>query len=360
MVTDERGPYVVFVQGPDPHERQVLSVEVAGLPTREAQTVLHELAELRSKHNVYRGQLLELVSGPGGMQFRFIALPPTARDEVVLPEPVLRRAERCTLDVAAQRAALRAAGQHLKRGLLLHGPPGTGKTHTMRYLVQQLPGATVLLLSGGSLRVIGTVTELARELEPAILVLEDVDLVAESRDFGHGSSPVLFELLDAMDGAASDADLLFLLTTNRADLLEPALAARPGRVDVAVEIGLPDGDSRRRLLDLYSRGVPMELSETEVDDAVQRTTGVSASFIKELVRRAVLEALESDGPPLRRVSGVHLARALDDLLDSAQSVTRALLGVPADQQAEPAARPLSRHGGTGWAAFPGDVYGEAE
>ena len=90
--------------------------------------------------------------------------------------------------------------------------------------------------------------ELARDLQPAVVVLEDVDLVAEDRSFGPGGSPVLFELLDAMDGAAPDADLLFLLTTNRADLLEPALAARPGRVDVAVEIDLPDAAARRRLL----------------------------------------------------------------------------------------------------------------
>jgi ATP-dependent 26S proteasome regulatory subunit len=65
---------------------------------------------------------------------------------------------------------------------------------------------------------------------------------------------VLFDLLDAMDGGAPDADLLFLLTTNRADLLEPALAARPGRVDVAVEISLPDATGRQRLLDLRAAG----------------------------------------------------------------------------------------------------------
>ena len=91
-------------------------------------------------------------------------------------------------------------------------------------------------------------------------MLEDVDLVAEERSLGPASSPVLFDLLDAMDGAAPDADLLFLLTTNRADLLEPALAARPGRVDVAVEIELPDAAARERLLALYGRGVPLALT----------------------------------------------------------------------------------------------------
>ncbi len=75
------------------------------------------------------------------------------------------------------------------------------------------------------------------------------------RGFGPGPQQVLFELLDTMDGAAADADLLSLLTTNRVDLLGPALASRPGRVDVAVEIGLPDDDARRRLFALYVAGV---------------------------------------------------------------------------------------------------------
>jgi ATP-dependent 26S proteasome regulatory subunit len=244
----------------------------------------------------------------------------------VLPEEVLHRIERHTLDVAAYRDELRAAGQHLKRGLLLYGPPGTGKTHTTRYVVGRLRGCTVLLLSGNALHLIAGLADLARELQPAVLVLEDVDLVAEDRGFGPGPSPVLFELLDTMDGAAADADLLFLLTTNRADLLEPALAARPGRVDVAVEIGLPDDDARRRLFALYSRGVPLQLEPADLDRVVARTEGTTASFLKELLRRAVLESL-SESSPLGTVTAAHLDTALDDLLDSSQHITRALLGV---------------------------------
>src|ERR1700754_4064928 len=134
----------------------------------------------------------------------------------------------------------------------------------------------------------------SRELpafEHVNLVLEDVDLVAEDRSMGPRSSPVLFDLLDAMDGAAGDADLLFLLTTNRADLLEPPLAARPGRVDVAVEIELPDAAARERLLALYGRGVPLALTPEDTATAIERTDGTTASFLKELIRRSVLEAL---------------------------------------------------------------------
>jgi hypothetical protein len=341
LVDDARGSYVVMVRGPERHEEPELAVEVAGLAVPEAQAVLEELAALRAELNVYRGQVVELHPDPaGGVAIDFVTLPRTRREEVVLPETVLHRIERHTVDVARHRAQLQAAGQHLKRGLLLYGPPGTGKTHTTRYVVGRLAGSTVLLLSGRSLALIGAVAGLARELQPAVVVLEDVDLVAEDRGFGPGSSPVLFELLDAMDGAAADADLLFLLTTNRADLLEPALAARPGRVDVAVEIGLPDAEARRRLLELYGRGVPLRLQPSDVETAVERTAGTTASFIKELLRRSVLEALaESD--VLGEVTGAHLGRALDDLLDSNQQVTRALLGV------EPAgtARSAGGHGG---------------
>src|SRR4029434_3580568 len=129
-----------------------------------------------------------------------------------------------------------------------------------------------------------------RMLQPSIVVLEDVDLVAQHRGYVE-PNPLLFDILNQMDGIDEDADLLFLLTTNRADLLEPALAARPGRVDVAVEIGLPDADGRRRLFAVDTRGVQLALTDDDVDEVVARTEGVTASFVKELVRRAVLESL---------------------------------------------------------------------
>nr|WP_239523073.1 ATP-binding protein [Geodermatophilus normandii] len=265
----------------------------------------------------------------GGVALTFLDPPDLARDDVVLPAAVLDRVERHALGVAEHRAGLRAAGQHLKRGLLLYGPPGTGKTHTVRYLLGRMGDYSRLLLTGRSLGLVGSVADLARDLQPAVVVLEDVDLVAADRSSGPGGSAVLFDLLDAMDGAAPDADLLFVLTTNRADLLEPALAARPGRIDVAVEVDLPDAAARRELLRLYGRDVPLRLTDDDVTRAVERSDGVTASFLKELLRRAVLESLHEQDPVVA-VTGAHLDRALDDLLDSTQQVTRTLLGVGAE------------------------------
>jgi ATPase family associated with various cellular activities (AAA) len=350
LVSDERGRYVVMVNGPTEHE-PAIALEIAGLEVEGAQAVQARLGELRGRLSVYRGQVLDVAVNPmGGVVLEFGEIPGTAREDVVLPESVLGRVERHALGVAAHRDALLAAGQHLKRGLLLYGPPGTGKTHTTRYLVGRMSGYTRLVLTGRALQAIGSVAELARDLQPAVIVLEDIDLVAEERSFGPGSSPVLFDLLDAMDGAAPDADLLFVLTTNRADLLEPALAARPGRVDVAVEIDLPDAEARQRLLALYGRSLPLRLTEAETRDVVERTDGVTASFLKELLRRAMLESLHED-PAEPEVGAAHLSQALDDLLDSTQQLTRSLLGVGNDPETLPAGGGLGSlppQAGRGW------------
>ena len=246
-------------------------------------------------------------------------------DDLVLPHGVIDRIERHVLGVARYRTRLRAGGQHLKRGVLLYGPPGNGKTLTVRYLLGAAREHTILLLTGGALHFVRPACGLARLLEPAIVVLEDVDLVAEDRDLSPHGNPFLFDVLNEMDGVADDADVAFVLTTNRADLLEPALAARPGRVDLAVEIGAPDAHSRRRLMMLYGRR--LDLVVEDWDALAARTEGVAASFIKELLRVATLVALEQQPESDRlTVTETDLERALNELLSERSALTRVLLG----------------------------------
>jgi ATP-dependent 26S proteasome regulatory subunit len=140
--------------------------------------------------------------------------------------------------------------------LLLHGPPGVGKTLTAMYLATRMPDRTVVLLTVQGVGSLSASVDLATALQPAMVILEDVDLVAMERSF-QPTNAILFELLNAMDGLDEDHDVLFVLTTNRADVLEPALAARPGRIDQAVELPLPDASARRRLLELYGRGLDL-------------------------------------------------------------------------------------------------------
>jgi ATP-dependent 26S proteasome regulatory subunit len=254
--------------------------------------------------------------------------PAITRDEVILPDEVIDGIERQVLGVAKHAPRLRASGQHLRRGVLLYGVPGTGKTHTLRYLLSRLPGVTAILLSGRALGMIGAACSVARALQPCLIVVEDVDLIAEERDHYEGESPLLFELLNEMDGLGQDIDVTFLLTTNRADLLEEALAARPGRVDHAVELPVPDEDARARLIELYQGSLELEL--TDLSTVITRTEGVTASFIKELLRRAALAAAEADADapddaPIL-VTDDHMTAALDQLLDTRSRLTQVLLG----------------------------------
>jgi len=234
------------------------------------------------------------------------------------------------------REALIAAGRHLSRGLLLWGPPGTGKTHTVRYLLGRTAGVTVVQLTGVALHLIAEACSVARALAPAMVVVEDVDLIAEDRGEYPGQHPLLFQLLNEMDGLADDADVVFVLTTNRADVLEPALAARPGRVDQAVELCLPDATARRALLELY-RG-SLELDAAHLDRLAEQTEGVTASFLKELLRRSAVIAATSatsdgqvpaDGPvgtgPVV-VTAADMDAALEELRDTRNAMTRVLLG----------------------------------
>jgi SpoVK/Ycf46/Vps4 family AAA+-type ATPase len=127
--------------------------------------------------------------------------------------------------------------------------------------VQRLEGTTVFLLSGRALPLIGMVTELARELQPSASCSRTSTWSPRTAATATGRARAV-RAARRHGRRGRDADLLFLLTTNRADLLEPALAARPGRVDVAVEIDLPDADARRRLFDVYSRGCRWPVGRT--------------------------------------------------------------------------------------------------
>jgi hypothetical protein len=318
--SDQRGPQ------PD------VTLEVVANDPEAARALLSSVRALAVEHSVYRGQVVAFgdeAFGParGGL-LAFHPRPQVTRDELILPGGLLDGIERQICGVALHREALLGYGQHLKRGVLLYGEPGVGKTHTVRYLMSSLPDLTVLILSGGALRFIREACSVARSLQPSLLVIEDVDLIAEERG-AHAANPLLFQLLNEMDGLGDDIDVTFVLTTNRVDVLEPALASRPGRIDHAAEIPLPDAEGRRRLLALYQGGLTLELADP--DRLLSRTEGVTASFLKELLRRAALIALEeregaAAAEPSLRVADEHLNAALDVLLGDGSRLTRKLLG----------------------------------
>jgi hypothetical protein len=319
----------VLVRGPEAEMgRPVVSVQIASTDAGAAARSAGEIRALAFEHNVFRGQVLSFgtdVFGYGEALLQFHRRPTMGAEQLILAPETLAEVQRQVVEVARHKERLLAAGQHLKRGLLLYGPPGVGKTHTVRYLTSSLIGTTVLQLTGNALELIRQACSIARSLQPAMLVVEDVDLIAEDRGMHPGHHPLLFQLLNEMDGLAEDADVVFVLTTNRADLLEPALAARPGRVDQAVALELPDAAARRALFELYRGELPVDTSG--LDDVIARTAGVTASFLKELIRRAaLLAATRTPESGDLAVAADDLRAALDELLDTRNAMTRTLLG----------------------------------
>ena len=275
----------------------------------------------------YRGKVLSLDaerSYTGQCHgFTVHRLRPVARESVILAPDVLELLDRNTVRFAAQRERLRAAGMATKKGLLFHGPPGTGKTHTIHYLAGAVAGQTTLLITAEQVNLLGEYMTLARLFRPCLVVIEDVDLIAQERSDARspGDQVLLNKLLNEMDGLRPDADILFVLTTNRPEVLEDALAARPGRIDQAIEFPYPAEAERARLLRLYAHRVGV--ADEVVERAVGRTAGVSGSFIKELMRRAAQFAFERDAP---EIGWPDVEAALDELLIRGSPLNRKLLG----------------------------------
>jgi len=321
-------PMVLLLRQANPqYGRSAATLEILCADSQTVDDFLSGFRQGLRTSSIFRGQVISFAPtdySDSIADVTFHPRPAVEESQVILPEGTLQRISTQVLGIGQNRQVLLDHGAHLKRGVLLYGPPGTGKTHTVRHLVSKAKKHTVVLLSGNTLSMVSEAARMARALHPALVVLEDCDLIAEDRSFGHGPQPLLFEVLDAMDGLDADADVAFLLTTNRVESLESALVQRPGRIDLAVEIPRPDASGRRRLLELY--GSKLGLDDEILDEVAEVIEGTTASFTRELVRRAILlAALEGNKP-----SGRYLQVAAAEMMDDAATLTRNFLGGTSD------------------------------
>jgi len=326
-------PFAVLITPAERYGRsEGVHLEIAVTPGEAGLALSHKfLDEVENQINQtgsYRGKVISLeathsYSGKSG-SVKVHKLRSVQREEVILPEKTLRLLEFNVHGFIQQRDRLRELGLAAKKGLLFYGPPGTGKTHTIQYLASQLRDHTTLLITSEQVGLLDEYFQLARFLQPAMVVIEDVDLIARAREEMRSAceESLLNKLLNEMDGLREDALVLFILTTNRPDQLEAALASRPGRIDQAIEFPLPDDEGRRKLVRLYSRGLAVP-NET-VERIVQKTNKASPAFIKELMRRCAQYLLQSGRAGALALEQVEAA--LDEMLFSGGSLNVKLLG----------------------------------
>jgi hypothetical protein len=325
--------------------RSGVQVEIAvtsgELGSQFSQEFFRQLELLIGQGRTYRGRVISLEGHidpmGGGSMVKVHRLNKISRESVILPQKTLSVLDRNVAGFMIAREQLKAMRFQARKGLLFYGPPGTGKTYTIHYLASQLKDHTTLLVTAEQVGLLGEYFRLARFLQPSMMVIEDVDLIARERTHMHGPSEevLLNMLLNEMDGLREDAEVLLILTTNRPEQIEPALVSRPGRIDQAIEFPLPDEEGRAKLTKLYARG--LEISDELLDLLVRRTKGVSAAFIKELMRRCAQFQIESSNGNILTQPAADAA--IEEMLFTGGALNRRLLGGEgAEHIPNPAAR----------------------
>ena len=221
------------------------------------------------------------------------------------------------------------------KGVLLHGPPGTGKTLIAKAVANEID-AHFETISGPEImsKYYGESEEQLREIfdeaeenEPAIVFIDEIDSIAPKRDDTSGDVErrVVAQLLSLMDGLEERGQVTVIAATNRVDAIDPALR-RGGRFDREIEIGVPDKEGRKEILQVHTRGMPLE-EGIDLDTYAENTHGFVGSDLESLAKESAMNALRRIRPELDLDEEEVDAEVLESLRVTRDDMKSALKGI---------------------------------
>jgi transitional endoplasmic reticulum ATPase len=228
------------------------------------------------------------------------------------------------------------------KGVLMYGPPGTGKTLLAKAIANEAQSNFISIKGpellnkyvGESEKGVREVFEKARANAPTVIFFDEIDSMAGERGRHSGDSGVgervVSQLLAELDGLEELEDVVVIATTNRPDLIDSALL-RPGRLDRHVHVPVPDGDARRKILEVHTRDKPLA-ADVDLDDLAARTEGYVGADIEAVCREASMAATREfirsvdpdevdDTVGNVRVTAEHFEQAIEEVSPSVDEET---------------------------------------